>query len=174
MTANTLNALKGWAANMNALDFHAAVSANVTVTVIPGMVAHLNSVGQLELGVSGFQMPLFVMPNNTDPDVTVAGGNAVTDVGAFVAGVPAGQVLCLVATGAYELASTFYDLTQAASYVPNAALKAIANNSSATGGQLTIGIAGTDTIVGVVSRGVVGNGYGFNSLAFWTCFLPVV
>jgi hypothetical protein len=31
---------------------------------------------------------------------------------------------------------------------------------------------GGKTVVGIVSRGVVDNGYGHNSVAFWPYFLP--
>lgn len=177
MTAKTLNALKGWSANMNALDYHAKISANVTFNtgatpVVPGRVGHLNASGEIEMGVSGYQMPLHIMTNSQDPDVVVAGGDPTADVGAFVAGIPAGQVLCLVGSGPFELASTEY---AAGSYPPNTPLKATVSNSNATtGGQLTTGIAGTDTIVGCVSRGIQNNGYGFNSLCFWTVFHPVL
>jgi hypothetical protein len=178
MTAKTLNALKGWGVDMYALDFAAPLSANVTISpVYPGTVAHLNASGQLELGVSGFQMPLHIFPRSDDPDVVIAGGDPVNDAGVAVSGIPAyggGPILCLVGCGPYELASTQYDVN-GGSYLPNTPLKAqVSNTVAATGGVLTTGIAGTDTIVGCVSRGVQNNGYGYNALCFWTVFLPVV
>jgi hypothetical protein len=45
-----------------------------------------------------------------------------------------------------------------------------ANKSgSAAPGKLRSGTINTNMIVGIVSRGVVDNGYGKNALAFWPC-----
>ena len=59
-----------------------------------------------------------------------------------------------------------------AQYAPNDHLTS-ATGSGASAGKLVAGTLGTDTICGVVSRGVIDNGYGYNALAFWPVYLPV-
>jgi len=78
---------------------------------------------------------------------------------------PTGQALALVAVGAYELVSTAF---VAGSYPPNTPLTANKSGSAAPG-KLRSGTLYTNMIVGIVSRGVVDNGYGKNALAFWPC-----
>ena len=171
MTLHTLDGVKGYGANMYALDFHAKLSANVTFTVPPGRCMHLNSVGQLETGATGFQMPLFTFPASNDPDVQNPGGDATADVGVFVPVVPKGEIHCLVATGAFELASTEYDTN--GTYNPNTPLKSTSNNTTlASGGLLSVGTFGVDSLIGCVSRGVGTNGYGTSAVYFWPLFLP--
>lgn len=162
MTANTLNALKGWP-QMNAVDYHAAIDSTVTTPVLAGSVVHINSSGNFIPGVGNLNvMPMFIFNSSDDPDVSNDGGDASTDPGVFIPISPTGQAMALVAIGAYELVSTAY---VAGSYLPNAPL-----TSATTGdnkGKLTAGTMYTNMIVGFVSRGVVDNGYGKNALAFW-------
>lgn len=166
MTANTLNALKGWP-NMNAVDYHTSFSSTIPagdLPVLAGSVVSLNSSGEYILGVgTSAVMPLFLFNNSDDPDVVNDGGDASTTAGVFVPISPTGQALSLVGIGAYELVSTAY---VAGSYAPNAALTAN-KSGSANPGKLKSGTLYTDMIVGFVSRGVVDNGYGKNALAFW-------
>ena len=70
--------------------------------------------------------------------------------------------MALVATGAYELTSTEF---VADTYAPNDALTS--DTAGANAGLLKKGTMYTDMIVGIVSRGQVDNGYGFDSIAFW-------
>lgn len=163
MTANTLNALKGWP-QMNAVDYHAELDSSVSGTVLAGSVVSLNSSGNFIQGVGTTSvMPMFLFNNSDDPDVVNEGGDASTDAGVFVPIAPTGQAMALVAVGAYELVSTAY---VSAAYAPNAPLTA---DLAAGGdpGKLKAGTLYTDMIVGFVSRGVVDNGYGKNALAFW-------
>ena len=164
MTANTLNALKGWP-QMNAVDYHSALDASVTGTVNAGTVVSLNSSGKFVLGVgTTVAMPMFLFSNSDDPDVANDGGDASTDAGVFVPISPTGQAMALVAVGAYELVSTAYKTS--GSYAPNTAL--FSDDSGADEGLLKNGgTLYTDTCVGFVSRGVVDNGYGKNAVAFW-------
>jgi hypothetical protein len=74
-------------------------------------------------------------------------------------------MMALVATGAYELASTAF---VAGTYTPNMPLTSPLA-PSANAGLLQEGTIGTDMIVGLVSRGVVDNGYGYDAIAFWPC-----
>jgi len=164
MTANTLNALKGWP-NMNAVDYTAALDASVTTVVPAGSVVSLNSSGKFILGVGNLKvMPMFLFANSDDPDIVNDGGDASTVKGVFILIGPTGQSLALVGTGAYELVTTSY---VSGSYLPNAALTSATTGGNA--GKLSAGTMGTNMIVGLVSRGVVDNGYGKNALAFWPC-----
>ena len=162
MTAETLNALKGWP-QPAAVDFHTEFDASITDRVPPGAVTHLNEQGRYELGV-GTQavMPLFMFNGSDDPDVTNEGGDPATEKGVWIGINPTGQAMALVAVGAYELVSTHF---VSGDYPPNTPL-----TSPTTGGdasKLTEGTLYTDMIVGLVSRGVVDNGYGHEAVAFW-------
>jgi len=164
MTANTLNALKGWP-QTSAVDFHTEFAATVDRTVLPGSVVHIDANGKYALGVGTLPvMPLFMFNGSADPDVTNYGGDPATERGAWVAINPTGQAMALVAVGAYELVSTaFVDGT----YEPNDPLTSDLSGSDA--GKLKVGTLYTDMIVGLVSRGVVDNGYNHDAVAFWPC-----
>jgi len=190
MTAQTLNALKGWP-QMAAVDFNAALDSTVLgngasgqgpTRVQAGSVVHINSSGNFKLGVGTKNvMPMFLFNASDDPDVMNDGGNAATTKGVFIAISPTGQMMALVAIGAYELVTTAYDTS--VSYAPNAPLT---SGDQSSGGQInqTGGLStyqpnaglitavaytaiGTDMIVGICSRGVVDNGYGTDAVAFW-------
>ena len=166
MTANTLNALKGWP-QMSAVDYATRFSSSIPagdLPVLAGSVVSLNSSGEYILGVgTSAVMPLFLFNNSDDPDVVNDGGDASTEAGVYIAISPTGQALSLVGIGAYELVSTAF---VAGSYPPNTPLTAN-KSSSSNPGKLKPGTLYTDMIVGIVSRGVVDNGYGKNALAFW-------
>lgn len=168
MTANTLNALKGWP-QMNAVDYHAELDSGIPagdLPVLAGAVVHLNAAGNFILGVgTDAVMPMFLFNNSDDPDVSNDGGDASTDAGVFVPISPTGHAMALVAVGAYELVSTAY---VDAAYSPNDPLTAD-KSGGGNPGKLQGGTLYTDMIVGLVSRGVVDNGYGKNALAFWPC-----
>lgn len=170
MTAYTLNALKGWPAPA-AVDFHTTYDPDVIAddqVVLAGSVTHLSDAGQYLLGVgSKAVMPLFMFNSSDDPDVINDGGDASTTRGVFVPINPTGQAMSLVAVGAYELVSTAF---VADTYEPNDHLTSALTGGTA--GQLKVGVLWTDTIVGIVSRGVVDNGYGHDALAFWPYYLP--
>jgi hypothetical protein len=166
MTANTLNALKGWP-QMNAVDYHSTFASTIPagdLPVLAGSVVSLNSTGEFILGVGNTKvMPMFLFNNSDDPDVVNDGGDASVTRGVYVPISPTGQAMALVAIGAYELVSTaFVD----GSYPPNTPLTANLSGSAAPG-KLRAGVINTNMVVGLVSRGVVDNGYGKNALAFW-------
>lgn len=166
MTANTLNALKGWP-SMHAVDFTAALDPGIPagdLPVLPGHVVSLNPSGNFILGVGDDNvMPMFYFAASDDSDVSNYGGDPSTERGVWVPIAPTGQSVALVAKGAYELVSTAF---VEASYAPNAFLTA--NKSlAAAPGKLRAGTLGTNMIVGQVSRGIVDNGYGHRALAFW-------
>ena len=165
MTAHTLNALKGWP-QMNAVDYHAAIDPAACLNWHPlyaGSVVHLNDAGNFVPGVGNLNvMPLFIFSNSDDPDVSNDGGDASTTPGVFIPISPTGQAMALVAVGAYELVTTAY---VPGSYLPNTPLTSPTSGSDK--GKLEAGDIYTNMIVGIVSRGVVDNGYGKNALAFW-------
>jgi hypothetical protein len=196
MTAHTLEAPKGWP-SPSAVDYTAPFDATDLATlraagneVWAGRCVHIENDGALKYGVTGRQMPLFVFQNSDDPDVENPGGSASTDPHVWIAVAPTGNLNCFVAAGAYELATTEFDDTQA--YNPNDLLYAATGTTNATSGVLTnagIGGAFWPAIagVGVVSRGRTAAGVisantiypakGENShrvqeLFFWPEYLP--
>jgi hypothetical protein len=173
MTANTLNALKGWP-SQSAVDFHSKFDATILAAnepILAGSVVCLGADGEFELGIDAAdRMPLFLFNNSDDPDVENDGGDASTLSGVWVPVAPTGQAMALVAVGAYELTSTQF-VTGGNIDVPNTPLWS--DDAGGNIGKLddtTWG--GAKTVVGVVSRGVVDNGYGHDSVAFWPVFFP--
>jgi hypothetical protein len=168
MTQFTLNALKGWPAPA-AVDFHTTFDDTIVDEVLPGTVVHISSTGTYLLGVGALAvMPLFMFNGSLDPDVINETGDPSTDRGVFIPINPTGQAMALVAVGAYELVSTaFVDDT----YAPNDHLTSTVA-PAVDAGLLKKGTKYVDTICGVVSRGLVDNGYGFEALAFWPYYLP--
>ena len=171
MTSQTLNPLKGWP-RPNALDFEGKFDPSVQTRVPPGACCSLNANGYAVLGVGNSPvMPLFNFQASDDPDVQNDGGDAATTKDVFIAINPTGVLMFLVAVGAYELVSTNYDDTQ--TYPPNTHLTSpLVNSGAVLAGMLTPGTLGTNTICGVVSRGLVDNGYGYEAVAFWPVYRP--
>jgi len=174
MTSETLNALKGWP-QMSAVDFEAKLNANITDRVPAGSVVSLNADLEFVLGVDSSTtnpMPMFTFFASDSPVVSNYGGNPSTTKGVWVPISPSGNMLALVAVGAYELVST--NFKTGVTYAPNSKLTSPMTASSGhVPGRLEPGTLGTNVICGVVSRGVVDNGYGHDALAFWPVFLPV-
>lgn len=182
MTAHTLEAAKGWP-SQTAVDFSAKISANVTIDpFFAGRVVHLNSSGEFETGlpntVGKGHMPIFLLQNSDDPDVSNPGGDASTEAGVWVSIAPTGKITGLVAAGAYELESTEFqsESSLGATYAPGDCLTATnANTTAATGGRITRttnGLAYGEPCCGVVSRGVITNSHGQSALCFWPVWLP--
>ena len=174
MTNYTLNALKGWP-SQSAVDFVAKLDSSVTTDpVYAGSVVSLNSSGNFILGTDSLSvMPMFIFQSSDDPDVSNEGGDAGVggDKGVWVPIAPTGHMMALVAPGAYELVSTQY--VAASTYTIN--LPLWADDSGAAIGKLDATTRkGGKTVVGVIRRGVVDNGYGHNGVAFWPYFLPGV
>jgi hypothetical protein len=173
MFDHTLDAIKGWF-QMAALDFTAKISANVTVSVYAGRCAHINDVGEFELGCTGSMMPIFLLQNGTDNDVSNDGGTTWYPIG------PTGTITGLVGSGSYELETTEFD--SANTYAPNEYLRCKSSSQSSTdAGLLTnastvaaeAGSGNPTNIVGVVSRGVRKRQSDRNNvLAFWTVYKP--
>jgi hypothetical protein len=172
MFDSMLNPAKGWP-HQAALDFQAKISPNVQYDMVAGQVAHINLAGELEPGVQLYQMGLFMFQGQNDYDVNAQRNNQWTPIS------PSGRVMCLVASGAYELETTAFDTTQ--TYETNQPLNAPIGNSvgsAGVSGFLTNVAPGTiyggsmKSIVGIVSRGAFTNAYGVPVLAFWCVYVP--
>lgn len=162
MTSKTLNALKGWP-QPAAVDFNTEFDPDITSEVLPGSVVHLDSDGRYALGVGTLSvMPLFMFNGSNDPDVKNEAPDAATEKDAWIPISPTGQAMALVAVGAYELVSTAF---VSGTYNPNDPLTSPTGGNDA--GKLEVGTLYTDMVVGIVSRGVVDNGYGHDAVAFW-------
>ena len=177
MTEETLDALKGWP-NPHAVDFTAKFADAISSRVPRGRVVHLNNSGKYELGCNNTTlnpMPLFLFQASDEEDVQGPGSNVPdpsTKKGAYVAINPTGKAQALPAAGAYELYSTEF---VSATYNPNDKLTAANGTDPTTDqGKLQAGSIDTDVICGIVSRGKVDNGYGFDALAFWPVWFPKV
>ncbi len=196
MTAHTLETPKGWP-QPAAVDYTAPFNATDLATiraagweVYAGRCVHVEADGSLKLGVTGRQMPMWVFQNTDDPDVQNYGGSVSTDPHAWVAVQPSGCLNCMVAKGAYELATTEFDTTQ--NYTINDLLYSATGTTKATSGVLTNqGISGSYwpkvAAVGVVSRGrtaasavpayqiypkKTANAHRVEELFFWPQYLP--
>ncbi len=173
MTANTLNALKGWP-SQSAVDYVAKLDSSVTVDpVLAGSVVSLNASGNYILGVgTNDSMPLFLFNNSDDPDVVNDGGDAATVKGVWVPVAPSGNLMALVACGAYELVTTAFS-GATGTFAINTPLTAALGNLAASGKVVADAYGSGNTICGIVSRaGYQDNGYGHDSVAFWPYFLP--
>jgi hypothetical protein len=173
MFDHTLDAVKGWF-HMAALDFTAKISADETDSayVFAGRVVHLDNNGDFKLGCTGSQMPIFLLQNGNDADVSNAGGGVWYPIN------PEGNITGLVAKGAYELETTEFDTAR--TYYPNDYLRCT-GSSGATNGKLTNngvstlvnGGSNPTAIVGVVSRAPRKRQTDRNTvLAFWPVYHP--
>jgi hypothetical protein len=156
MTANTLNALKGWP-QPAAVDFHTEFSDAITTEVLPGSVVHLDSDGKYALGVGTDKvMPLFMFNGSNDPDVVNEGGDPATEKGVWVADQPdrPGH-----GPGGRRRVRAGLDRVRRRHLQPERPADQ-PDKTGANAGKLQVGTMHTDMIVGIVSRGVVDNGYG--------------
>ena len=165
MTSQTLNALKGWP-SQSAVDFSTTLDDSALVgrdRVERGTTVHLNAAGKFALGVGDDPViPMFLFQANDEPDVSNYGGDPATEKGVWIGISNTGKMMAFVAAGAYELCTTCF---VPGVYAPNTPLTS--PTSGADAGRLTAGTLYTDMIVGLVSRGVINNGYGHDALAFW-------
>lgn len=170
MTEETLDGLKGWTSE-HALDFEAGLASSDRYP--RGAVVHVNSSGNFAFGCNDTAlnpMPLFLIQASDDPDVQDADApDPSTKKRAYVPIRPTGKASALVATGAYELRTTNF---VSGSYSPNDPLTSPTSGNNK--GKLTSGTIDTDVVCGLVSRGVIDNGYGFNALSFWPTWFPKV
>jgi len=155
------NVLKGWW-HPHALDKSGALAAGEVVNA--GQVVYLDSVGAFRLGLPENSMPMFAWPNSADFDVSADVGN-----------IQSQNMMALPCTGSYELQTTAFDSRYV--YNTNDHLAVWDTQKSgyiaANKGNLFVDNAYTDTICGVVSKGVTVNDFGKNFLGMWTYFLPI-
>lgn len=163
MVDHTLDVLRGY--HSKCPQFVAEFDSAITTTVFAGTVVRLNSSGRYVLGVgNNLAMPMFLYSNSDDEDVANYGGNPATEKNVWVETGPTGMAVAFVGNGGFELMST--EFVKTFSYPPNTLLTSPASGADA--GKLRPGTLGTDTVIGIVSRGVVDNGHGHEALAFWT------
>jgi hypothetical protein len=112
-------------------------------------------------------MPLFLLNNTNAGNVASFGGVPATDRSPWVSIAPGSSVSALVATGGYEILSTYFKTDD--TYAPNALLEADSGNGSSDAhGRIRVATAGTGrAVVGIVSRGKVRNANGVEGVAFW-------
>lgn len=166
MTDKVMDVIKGWF-RPSALDFEAKISSSVTFDVPEGRVMHVNASGELETGISGSQMAIFLLQDSTDPDVTTE------NVEGAVSIAPTGVSSGLVATGAYEIQTT--EFINTLTYAPNDLLTAPTDNADVdVGGLLTNDSITlyTTAVCGVVSRGKTTNHFGKPVISFWPVYVP--
>jgi hypothetical protein len=172
MFDHVLEPIKGWF-DENALDKVAVLSSNVTFSpVYKGRVAHLNSVGQFEMGATGHQVPIILAQNSDDADVArnADAVHAIYDASGGVDGLPIMSGWAM--NGDFEIETAEFDTTQ--SYAYNDPVRAVASNTvAATGGTLTnAGVTlGTNCVCGWVSLPAYLNENNINVLRIWTAFI---
>lgn len=149
----------------------------------------------VEMGCGSDQgLPIFLWSGSNEPDITNPGVPAGTsafgdstygppDFGAVFPGQTGTEnMAALVGSGAYELETTEFDTDQ--TYAPGQYLRTVTSNTSANAGKVTnqrattsafgsdgLIVPGTDTVVGIVSRGKYVNANRKNALAFWCWFV---
>jgi hypothetical protein len=172
MTAETLHIAKGYNSS-SALQFVAQYDASAVAAApggrIPaGAVLRLTTAGKYALGVGNDKvMPLIAWHASDALDVAeVDGGDPSTEAGVYVGVTPTGNATAYPVSGSYEFVSTAFDPDEEDNFVPNVPLTA--PKTGDTAGLLTPGTLHTNMIVGIVSQGVVDNGYGAKALAFWS------
>lgn len=166
MFERKLNPTKGWP-SQSALDFRAKAAS--AVTVYPGMCCSLNSSGELILGVVRHRMGLFAFQGTDSLDVNNEGNNHWRPIN------PSGYIMCLVATGGYELETTEFDTAQ--TYARNDPVRAhtdgkLTNQSVTLFSQTDSPQTSSTAVVGIVSRGKFTNSDGVSVLAFWPIWAP--
>jgi len=178
MFEHYINPLKGWNANLNALDFQGKISSSVQFEVPWGRVMHLNADGEFTTGCHRTGMSLFIWPGSAALNVNNPGSTSNPRLFMHKQVAPAGNIGSLVAKGGYEFSSTEFDTDL--EYEPNDLLTAIANDSDSTiGGVLTNERSAgqpvrqyQEPVCGVVSKGVMRNHEQMDMLHFWPEWLP--
>ena len=108
MYDNILDPIRGW---WDERQLSKVVTIKSGDTVTAGMVGHLNSDGEFELGTGAWAadanwLPLFARSSATDNDVRGVDGNLSGASGAPLSEAPDQGISCLVGAAAYELCRT--------------------------------------------------------------------
>lgn len=163
MVDHTLDVLRGH--HSRCVQFVAEFDPGITSVVFAGSVVRINNSGRYMLGVGNQRvMPMFLYGNSDDEDVANFGGNPASEKNVWVPAGPTGMAMAFVGNGGYELMST--EFVTSGTYNPNTPLTS--PDTGANAGKLQPGTPYVNTIVGVVSRGIVDNGHGYEALTFWT------
>ena len=173
MTSHFLNAFKGWPAP-HAIDGHYPINADEETPVYQGTCMALDADLTLVRGVgTSGDMPWWLFPSSEDADVKNNGGDAETENRTWHGTSPGGDALVLCGLACYELVTSEFVEASAADFVPNAKLTS-ARSGGANDGKVDVGTVGTDTIVGIVTRGIVTKSYDREGLCFMTWYLPPI
>jgi hypothetical protein len=156
MYDHELNPLKGWSTNMHGIDKSAEIASGVT-GIAAGMCLSLDSEEKWVKGCPNPAVAGFAFPNQSDFDVNSDLGN--------IAG---GHLVCLMATGAYELETTEFI---GVGFEPNVPLTS--ELAGADAGKLKVTtIDSADNVVGVCSAVTFTNEWRKTFLRFWPVYLP--
>lgn len=163
-----LNPTSGYWAE-HALLYTADKAASESSTIYSGMCAHVHTDGDLKLGVSNYQMGLFVLRGENNLETKNDGGTLWYSVRPKV---NTTTLTTLVATGGYEMETSEFDTAQ--TYVINQLLRGhtdgkLTNKTLANG---IIAPYSTSAVCGVVSRAVYTDSLGGSKLPFWSVYLP--
>jgi hypothetical protein len=184
MTDHTLEAPKGWP-RPSAVDFTATINASDLAdqiatakgVVAAGSLVSLNATGEFIMGCLPTAMPMWLLQNSDDPDVSLATPVVNSVAGGWVPVAPTGRITALVAIGAYELSTTEFD--QTATYAPNHLLMSADNTAAnlASGKIVNGGALGNaECIVGVCSQvwttASARNSHNQFELSFWPVYMP--
>jgi len=181
MFEQALDALKGWF-GIGSLDKAAPMLQALldAATATPaGRGGFIDANGNMDVGPTGNQMPIYLWNGSNHPDVSNPGTSPVTSTTHWVAISPTGIVSGLVATGGYEIQTTEFDGDQ--SYAANDPLTSDANgvmtNESVNPGVTHIcGLASFhqqgDVNQAAATSPVGNNAHGVSVLSFWSYFLP--
>lgn len=174
MTDHTLQGISGYP-RMDALMFKAKLSSTArAATPYAGSVVHVNASKEFDLGAANestthSQMAIFLLQDYDAPDVLNDGGTpASDDNGPWVPTAPTKVNSGLVATGAYELASSEWNGTEG-NFTPNRLLK---GNTST--GKIEVNTKKSDDpVIGVCSRGIqTAKATKKKLVYFWPVFCP--
>jgi hypothetical protein len=176
--------LKGWP-NPAAVDYAAKVDPGVTYfPVYSGRIVHVNASGNFEPGAVGSQMPILMIPSQSDFDVTnlsASGANAWYPVS------PTQKMSGLVAIGGYEVQTTEYDPTgtfnindplhapveaQITTGTDKSMAGMLYNKRNWPGGSAAQIVVYTDNVCGVISRIPGNNALRVPVISFWLTYVP--
>ena len=150
---------------MHTLQINATPANGVTFNA--GALISLNTSGAFQTGAGTADLALWAINGTSDYDVTndgVSYGGGSNILTATINAYPA--------TGGFELFTTEYDKTAAASLLPGTFLQPSAAMAATVTTANTV--YSLNNIVGVVSRGIMTDQYGKGTLYFWPTFLPKI
>jgi len=189
MYETTLEELRGGASNVHKIDFTARWGTiDATSKAQAGRVCHRDgTTGLLALGAVGNQVPLIVRQNIDSADMSNPGAFT-NPSGDFTAIEPTGGASGPVTTGAFELFTTAYDLTDDWAAAYNAPLHSptegqitgsdkskaglVYRKKNWPGGNNSDIAVYTDNVLGFVSQGIIKTLNRQKGLAFYAHFLP--